>query len=444
MVSQACIAAFRFGYGFRPGEEAETPGAMLAAVKRQAAEAADRPGTLAARYGANARYANAKPGSAERDAIRERIQRRLAEDRARRLGAAALSPHGFYERLVWFWTDHFSVSPRGLRGQATVAAFEAEAIRPHVAGSFGALLRAAVQHPVMLDYLDQARSIGPGSEVGLARRAGLNENLARELLELHTLGVGAGYEQGDVRQLAELLTGLAIDDAEGAPLFRPRWAEPGPETVLGRRYGGGRARVEDIDAALEDLARHPATARHVAKKLAAHFVADDPDPGLVAGIEAAYRATGGELMAAYAALLEHPAAWADPGAKVRQPFDYVAATLRATLPPGARDLAALEATPAANPVAALARMNQPIWAAPGPDGWPEAGEAWVTAPGLVARIDWASRLGAATEERLDPRALVGAALGELARPETRFAAEAAAERWEGIALVLASPEFNRR
>jgi uncharacterized protein (DUF1800 family) len=444
MVSQASIAAVRFGYGLRPGEEPETPGAMLAAVGRQAAAAAGRPRTLAARYAADARYAAAKPGSAERDALRKRIRRRLAEDRARRLSAAALSPHGFYERLVWFWSDHFSVSPRGLRGQATVAAFEAEAIRPNVAGSFGALLRAAIKHPVMLDYLDQARSIGPGSEVGARRGAGLNENLGRELLELHTLGVGAGYDQRDVRQLAELLTGLAIDEAEGAAAFRPRWAEPGPETVLGRRYGGGAPRVEDIDAALEDLARHPATARHLAGKLAVHFVADDPDPGLVAEIEATYRATGGDLTAVYAALLEHPASWAEPGAKVRQPFDYVAASLRATLPPGARGLGGLGGTPAADPVAALARMGQPIWGAPGPDGWPEAGEAWVTAPGLMARIDWASRLGTATEDRLDPRQLVGTALGERAREETRFAAAAAAERWEGIALVLASPEFNRR
>jgi uncharacterized protein (DUF1800 family) len=448
MTSRDSIAAFRFGYGFRPGETPERPGAMLAAVAAEAERAAARPGSLRDREAAFARYRavirDPAAGAGARDRARREIRLGLARDRAARLQRAVFSSHAFYERLVWFWTDHFSVSAQGVRAQAIVPAFEAEAIRPNVAGKFGALLRAAVEHPAMLDYLGQSRSVGPTSEAGLARGAGLNENLAREVLELHTLGVGAGYRQRDVRQLAELLTGLAVDRKAGATVFRPRIAEPGAEEVLGRRYGGGDASLGDIDAALEDLALRRATARHVVRKLAVHFVADDPDPDLVAALEQIYRDTRGDLMAVYAVLLEHPASWRGLGAKVRQPFDFVVASLRATLPAGAGDLAALEGTVAGDPVAAVARMNQPIWGAPGPDGWPEAAEAWVTAPGMVARLDWASRLGTALERRLDPRDLVDTALGELAAEETRFVATAAAERWEGIALVLAAPEFNRR
>ena len=189
---------------------------------------------------------------------------------------------------------------------------------------------------------------------------------------------------------------------------------------------------------------HPATARHIARKLAVHFVADDPDRDLVAQMEETFRATDGDLSAVYAAMLDHPASWRGLGAKVRQPFDYVVASLRAVLPPKARDLLALQDTPAARPTDAVARMNQPIWLPQAPNGWPEAPEAWITPPGLIARLDWASRLGASVAHRVDPRPFVRTALGEVARRRTRFAAGAAAERWEGIALVLASPEFNRR
>ncbi len=177
------------------------------------------------------------------------------------------------------------------------------------------------------------------------------------------------------------------------------------------------------------------------RKLATHFVADAPDPALAAHLEAAFIRSDGDLMAVYAALLEHPASWERLGAKVRQPFDFVAASLRAAGAPGA---GAAESETAPDPVAALAAMNQPLWRAPGPDGWPEEAEAWITAPGLTARIDWASQLGVALAREVDPRDFLDAALGELAAPGTRIAALGAAERWEGIALVLAAPEFNRR
>lgn len=452
MVIQESIAAFRFGYGLRPDEASSPPEAMLAGVSRGAREAAGRPSTLAEREAAFTRILQArrerdKPGMEETLAeARQAVHAQLAADRSARIASAVLSPDGFYERLVWFWTDHFTVSTAAgndMRLASITPAFEVDVIRPHVAGSFAALLRAAVKHPAMMKFLGQGMSFGPNSKLGRQRGRGLNENLAREILELHTLGVGAHYSQADVRQFAELLTGLATDSDAGRMVFAPERAEPGAETILGKTYGGAPvASQTEIDAALDDLAVHPATARHIAWKLATHFVADEPDPDLVVHLEEAFRLHDGDLMAVYAALLEHPASWTGIGNKVRQPFDYVVASLRATGPADAADLALGD--PPIDPVEALARMNQPIWSPPGPDGWPEAAGSWISPPGLTARIGWASQLGVALEPRVDPRTFVDIALGPLARQETRATVRAAAERWEGIALVLASPEFNRR
>jgi uncharacterized protein (DUF1800 family) len=368
----------------------------------------------------------------------------LASDRTESLRRAALSEHGFYERLVWFWRDHFTVTAKGRRGKLLVGRFGPDAIRPHVAGSFRDLLIAAETHPAMLHYLDQQESMGPASPGGLRRGRGLNENLAREILELHTLGVGAPYAQDDVRQLAELLTGLTVDFRTGKQIYRQNWAEPGPETVLGRRYGDGPPGFDDLRQVLGDLAAHPATAHHLARKLAVHFVADRPSDGLVAALEAAYADSDGDLVPVYAALLAHPESWDSFGAKIKQPVDFLVSSMRATgLPP---ELAAEFFAPR-GPLAvgfAMSRLNQPVFDAPGPDGWAEAAEAWITPPGLTARIDWASRLGQRIGPDTDPRGFLATALADYAGPETRAAATRAAEKWEGVALVLASPEFNRR
>jgi uncharacterized protein (DUF1800 family) len=443
-LSQETIAAVRFGYGLRPGEPAVAePEALLAGVRAGAGERDPEEPGLAARSARFLRIREAAERGEDKTPPSTRYRAIYQADVERRVARATLSPHGFHERLVWFWADHFTVVGRNQRGRMTAPSFEAEAIRPNVAGSFGALLKAAVTHPVMLVYLDQFQSIGPGSPVGRRHGRGLNENLAREVLELHTLGVGADYGQADVRQFAELLTGLGAGLSTGRMVFRAPRAEPGAETVLGRRYGGGAAGVADIHAALDDLALHPATARHVATKLAVHFLADEPPPGLVDHLEGAYRRSDGALMAVYAALLEHPASWTEPGAKVRQPFDFLVATLRAA---GARGPADVAAAFAGGPPCAgvLRGLNQPLWGARGPDGWPEAAEAWITPPGLTGRINWASRLGVKLAERTDPRTFLADGLGPRASAETTAVVRGAAERWEGIALVLASPEFNRR
>lgn len=362
---------------------------------------------------------------------------------------------GLRERLTRFWADHFTVRATGVAGHL-VAPFVEEAIRPHVAGRFADMLIAVTTHPMMLLYLDQVQSRGPNSPAAInaARRgtsAGLNENLARELLELHTLGVDGPYSQGDVRELAELLTGLTHRPQDGF-FFEPRFAEPGSETVLGVTYGEASS-LETVLQALRDLAAHPGTTRYVGRKLAVHFVSSEPDPDLVATLAATFEATGGDLGAVTAALLEHPASWVpardQPGGlaagKVKPPFDFVQSALRA-LGVAPDRILALDLREAGRLVLRpLAAMGQAWEAAPGPDGWPEAAAQWVTPHGMAARIDWAMRV----PERLaaplpDPRDLVRAALGPEAPAEVVFAAGAAETRAEGVGVVLASAAFQRR
>jgi uncharacterized protein (DUF1800 family) len=452
--------AMRLGYGPRPGAALPAgPEALLARLEAPDAVAARWPmpafDDVAAEALAFGQVQRAARAENDRDGpmYRQMVEMRRDRNRtmeailARRLARAALGDDPLRERLVWFWADHFTVRAREERLRPAVSAYAEEAIRPHVAGRFADMLKAAVLHPMMLLYLDQTGSVGPRSTFGVRQGRGLNENLARELLELHTLGVGAGYTQEDVRQLAKLLTGLAYNLQDGLR-FLPQRAEPGAETVLGVSYGGwGSARIEDIEAVLEDLAARPETARHLAWKLAVHFVADEPDAGLVAHLAAAFRAGDGQLLPVCAALAEHPATWAAFGAKVRQPFEFIAAGM-AALGAGPEALAALPARQrAALTTGALARMGQPWEAPPGPDGWAEAAGAWITPQGLAARIEWAMAapdllLGSAP--RPDPREMLEAVLGDLARGPTREAV-AAAEAWrEGIALIFASPEFNRR
>ncbi len=452
------IAAIRFGTGLSPRltppADADALLASLGAPDAAAAtwpavpyaEAVGRAQAMASLLREQRRGGDVKPALAA-------ARRAVLEDRAAgltvSLARAALARDTFRERLQAFWAGHFSVRAKKTTDLGLVSPFVERAIRPHLAGRFGDMLVAVTTHPVMLRYLDQSRSIGPGSVAARNRppgRGGLNENLAREVMELHTLGVGAQYTQDDVQQMAKLLTGLTVDETTGATMFRPNWAEPGAETVLGRAYGGAaRASLDEVTAALHDLAVRPETADHLARKLATHFCADTPGPDLVAHIAGAWRASDGDLPAVMAALLEHPAAWSSFGAKVKLPWEFLASALRALdVPPEA--LAGLPRKRVQGLIdGPLAAMGQPWEKPPGPDGWPQAATDWVTAQGLAERIGWAMRapraLGLATA---DPRAFVGIALGDAASPALAEAAARAESVPEGIGLVLASPDFNRR
>ena len=357
------------------------------------------------------------------------------------ISRAVDAPDGFRERLVLFWANHFTTTARSRYAAALPVTHCEEAIRPNLAGKFEDLLIAATLHPAMLDYPDQSSSVGPNSPFGQRKNKGLNENLARELIELHTLGAGAGYTQADVRELAELLTGAFV--AKDGFRFAVGRAEPGPETVLGKTYDGPK--LEPILAVLRDLARRPETARHLATKLAVHFVSDAPDPALVAAIEQAWLASSGDLPTAYRALLDHPAAWDAPAAKARQPFEFLVASLRALGLSGA-DVMALPTRDLRRAIMIpLRQMGQPWLNAPGPDGWPEAPERWLNAPGLAARITWAMeqplRLLPTPPE---PETLMQRALGPRISPALAWAVPKAETQRSGLGLVLASPEFNRR
>ncbi len=352
---------------------------------------------------------------------------------------------GLRERLTAFWADHFTAHSKNQQLRPADAAYVEEAIRPHVAGRFADMLRAAATHPVMLLYLDQAGSIGPNSRSAKTgpKRGGMNENLAREMLELHTLGVDGPYQQSDVRQLAELLTGLSYAPAKGF-VFRTGHAEPGYETVMGKRYGGGKPVIEDIYAAFDDLSAHPATARHIAEKLARHFVSDLPDAGLVAALETAFVDSGGNLATVTEALLRHPAAWGPDHGKVKQPFDFVTSALRALgadlrhIPVKHRQrMRRYLHTP-------LAQMGQNWHRPPGPDGWPEEDAAWIVPQRLVARMQWAMTVPFALMKLLpDPEDFMHMALGNRVTPDLAFAARGAETRAIGVGLVLLSPAFQR-
>jgi len=462
MTAPATIAAIRFGFGLAQGQ---VPPANAAALLADLA-GADQ---IAARFpvqtfaGADAhaqgyllkqRAARGVKGTgnapdpqavkalkAAKVALAEAYQRGAATTLAR----AVAAPVGFRERLVWFWADHFTVRSKTTAQVLGPLSYVDDAIRPHVAGRFTDMLVAAALHPVMLIYLDQTGSYGPNSPFALRHKRGLNENLAREVLELHSLGVDGTYDQDDVRSFANLLTGLTYSSETGFE-FRPKMAEPGAEVVLGKSYGGdGPARLEDVTAALHDIALHPDTAHHIARKLAVHFVADDPDPGLVSLMAAAYAATNGDLSAVYAAMLNDAAAWALPFRKVRQPMDFMAAALRGlgVAPQRLLNLPARQVK--AQLVDPLQVMGQPFQQPTGPNGWPEEAEAWVTPAGLAARIQWAMTAPSKLEAELpDPRAMVTTALADAAGPDLVLAAERAESIPEGIGIILASPEFNRR
>lgn len=444
------LAAIRFGYGLPVGPDAPADAdQMLALLAGPDQAVRDWPSiTMAEVFPAWQVAAAARRAARESDAARRDFRRalRAVQDQGRRalqagMARALATPDTFRERLVRFWADHFTTEAKFRHDAALTDAMVEEAIRPHVAGRFADMLRGATMHPAMLLYLDQVRSVGPGSKVGLRREEGLNENLARELMELHTLGVGGSYRQEDVRQAAELLTGLTATPKAGFH-FNPDMAEPGPETVLGVSYDG--AELDPINALLDDLAVHPDTARHLARKIAVHFIADDPDAAMVAAMAEAYLAADGQLLPMYRAMLAHPAAWVPDLQKARQPYDFLVAAFRALGVTGDGMMAINRKGMSLRVVAPLRAMGQD-WGKPGgPDGWEEAAAAWINPQGMAARITWAMTMPAELGPLPDPRAMVVSALGDRASARLTWAVSAAEDQREGVGLILAAPEFNRR
>ena len=339
----------------------------------------------------------------------------------------------FRERLVWFWTNHFTVSLKyGGEIQAVMGAYIREAIRPHVTGRFADMMLAVTRHPAMLMYLDNMGSAGPNSQLGKRFRRGLNENLARESLELHSVTQAGGYTQADVIEYAKILTGWTFEIGGGrsGALFREDFHEPGPKTVLGRAYPTGQ---QGGQALIAWLATHPLTFRNLATKLARHFVSDTPPEAAIRPIEAALIATGGDLKAATLALLATPDAW-KPLTKIRAPMDYVFAVLRG--------LDMTEA-PMTELHTVLPTLGQPMLGAPLPNGFDDTAASWTSGEALMRRVDWVYRL-APHFGRMQPETLARDLLGDLLGTATLGQVRAAGSQRDGLTLLLTSPEFQRR
>ena len=369
---------------------------------------------------------------------------------AARVNSALTTGAPFLERMTHFWANHFAVSAQKQTTLGFAGLLEVEAIRPHVTGRFGDMLLAVERHPAMLFYLDQAQSIGPNSQFGQRAAArgnnrGLNENLAREILELHTLGVRTGYAQADVTEFARALTGWTVAGiargpggrfASGDPgdfAFVELLHEPGARTIIGRRYAeSGEAQARSV---LEMLATHPATARHIATKLARHFAADDPPPAMVARLEQAFLNSGGDLPTVYRALIDSPEAWDPASVKFRSPWDWTVASLRAV---GTKELQPMVA------VATLRELGQPVWMPPSPAGWDDDSATWAGPDALVRRVEAAQRIALRAGDSVDARSLAPTLLGGRLSDTTKTAIARAESPTTGLALLLASPEMLRR
>jgi uncharacterized protein (DUF1800 family) len=368
------------------------------------------------------------------------IQKTFRAEALARLQRAVQADCGITERLVAFWSNHFCISAsKGELARMWAGAFEREAIRPHVLGRFADMLKAVEQHPAMLFFLDNQQSLGPDSRAGLNRKRGLNENLAREIMELHTLGVGGGYTQDDVTSLARIITGWTFVGRQGklgvpgSFAFNANAHQPGPQQLLGKTYQDNG--VAQGEAALADIARHPSTAKFIATKFVRHFVADDPPPALVAQIETVFRKTDGDLKAMTLALVDADAAWSAPMSKIRSPYEFLVA--------GGRLLARVPEDPGPY-LNALGALGQPLWTPAGPNGFADTNAAWAAPEGMKLRLDISAQLASRIGNTIDPRELLDEVAADAASAETRRAIERAETRQQALALLLMSPEFQRR
>ena len=454
-MSSSAIALNRFGLGARPDEPAPTEPERWLLSQLEAYEPTPAPweplprtAALVETWLAQQRAVRQAP-EGQRSGIREAYLRQGRDAYIAAVGARTASalqtPAPFVERLVHFWSNHFAVSVDKLLVVGLAGGFEADAIRPNVLGRFEDLLLAVVRHPAMLLYLDQAQSIGPGSLAGMRsserqqRPRGLNENLAREILELHTLGVRSGYTQADVTEFARALTGWTLpgDDAlqPAASTFRFVAAlhEPGARTVLGRSYAD--AGEQQARAIIHDLVTSPATARHLAHKLARHFVADEPPSELVQRLADTFERTGGDLPSMYRELLASKQAWQPDSAKFKSPWEWSISSLRAL---GRQEI------PAAQAANLMNQLGQPVWRPRSPAGYDDVTATWAAPDALLRRVEVAQRIAMQAGNAVDARSLAPRVLPGTLSDDTANAIARAESGTTALALLLVSPEFLRR
>ena len=462
---QAAIAAHRFGLG-EPALEAlagDPQGWLLAQIGP--ADAPRGAGLLSTREGLALIAAerekrelakNPPPGMTATELLAGHYRESTIADARSHLLSAALAARPFNERLQLFWANHFTVSLIKGSARGLVGAFERDAIRPHIAGPFGTLLAASTMHPAMLRYLDNSQSAGPDSRVVVRERrraarageaprvSGINENLAREVLELHTLGAAsgrggagghAGYTQADVTAFAEVLTGWRIgqSDTGATPPFNPNWHEPGRKMLLGKSYPEG---PDALGQVLHDLALHPATARFVSTKLARHFVADEPPPALVERLATAWLRSAGDLPTVYRELVRSPEAWSPEQRKLKTPEEFVISSVRLL----GTDPRRFERGDGLG----IGALGQRILAAPSPAGWSDRADDWLGPDAVWKRVEWATRTADRAGRNVDARALAARSLGPLLGIASQAQIERAADGPQALALLLMAPEFQRR
>ena len=464
------IAANRFGLGARPGELAhigsEAQGWLSAQLRGGAlqindpelrrstdilAQALDiRRHEKAARAKIVTTAMESKPDAPAPDNVMKLgdLYRPIyiAEVTAR-MRMAVSTDRPFVERLTQFWTNHFAVSIDKQAVVGLAGSYEREAIRPHVLGSFADMLVAAESHQAMLLYLDNYLSVGANSRVARLRARrnqnrplGINENLAREILELHTLGVNGGYTQADVTTFAQVISGWSISgygplsrDEAGGFVFRTELHEPGAKTLLGKTYAeGGYSQGE---AVLRDIAVKPATARFIATKLARHFVSDQPSERTIARIQKAFLKSSGDLPTVYNALIESSEAWSQPLTKYKTPSDYVVSTYRGLELP----------THASRKIVGFFDvLGQRTYAPGSPAGWPDRSADWDGASALLKRIRWAEAIAQKVGSTRNAITLGPDLLGNTLSSGTRTALGRAASPTQALTLLLTAPEFMRR
>jgi uncharacterized protein (DUF1800 family) len=463
----SAIAANRFGLGSRPGELDAIGGNGRDWLRAQLKDAPPRISDAQLRTSsdilvealdlrreirASRQVATSADTAGTQAAVLMKVPQLLRpiyiEEATARFKQAVSTDRPFLERLTQFWTNHFAVSVDKSLLLGLAGSLEREAIRPNVLGNFSDLLLAVESHPAMLLYLDNHLSVGPDSKAAqnverrhAERKVGINENLARETLELHTLGVGGGYTQADVTSYAEVITGWSIGGEQGRRpqgepgkfMFRSELHEPGPKIVLGKRYPD--TGFEQGVAVLRDLANNPSTARFIATKLARHFIADDPPGKAVDRIAQAYMSSGGNLLIVYRALIDSPDAWTQPLAKYKTPSDYIVSSFRGLQIP-------LDNVRA--PLAPFELLGQRNYGPGSPAGWPDKSADWDGGSALMKRIEWADAVGQKLGNRRDAAELAPQLLGETLTGATRTAIARAASGSQAITLLMAAPEFMRR
>ena len=447
MADERLRALNRFGLGARVGEAGALgdPRGWLRA--QLAGDALLTEGVPAAGEIAGAIRAYRMAGQRDQAARQESRRRMVAFAQAEQRAAftrRVVTDRPFVERLVAFWSNHLCISA-GAKAQVAPLAgsYEREVIRPHALGRFEDMVLASARHPAMLLYLDNAQSVGPSSRAARQargrQRRGLNENYARELLELHTLGVNGGYTQGDVTELARLLTGWTIGGLgprESGPAsfeFRPALHEPGSKTVLRARYGEG---AEAGERAIRALCRHPSTASFVATKLVTHFVSDAPPKGAVDAIARVFRESEGDLKRVAEALVALPEAWAGGSErKFRTPQDWVVASLRA--------FDTREVPDSLFP--SLRQLRHPLWAPAAPKGFGDTRQEWADPDSLMNRAELARNIGRRVARAgVEPAGLLAVMEVPSDDPVRGMLSDTSIPADQRVALAIAGPAFQWR